>query len=211
MRSFVRTPVVLNVLVGLICLFAGCESKTKYNYGYGAKSPDDIKFKDSVATNAEVRANAAELKFFDTGGRTVTIDDYRDKKNLLLVFTRGFTSPICPFCQTQTSRLVSNYGQFKQRDTEVLLVYPGAKGQLDEFLKTVKTVDKGQVENVPFRILLDDGLEAVRFFGIEKDRASPATYIFDKQGRTRFAYVGGNHADRPSIKAIVEQLDRLKD
>lgn len=205
-----RNRVHLIALAGLTCMFAACESKPKYNYGYGAKNPDDIKFKESVATNAEVPANAAELEFIDTAGQTATIGEYREKKNLLLVFTRGFTSPICPFCQTQTSRLVSNYDQFKQHDTEVLLVYPGAKGQLDEFLKTVKTVDKGQVENVPFRILLDDGLDAVRFFGIEEVRASPATYIFDKQGRTQFAYVGGSESDRPSIKAIVEQLERLE-
>lgn len=73
MLNSLRNGANLTVLAGLICLLAGCENKSKYNYGYGVKSPDDIKFRDSVSTNADVPANASELKFVDTNGQPVTI------------------------------------------------------------------------------------------------------------------------------------------
>jgi peroxiredoxin len=193
-------------IVAAFCL-AGCDSKPKSKYGN--KKLENISFADNVATNAEIKGSLNELQFVGTDGEKVTIKDFVGK-NLLVVITRGFTTPICPFCQTQTSRLVSNYGRFQELDTEVLLVYPGKKGQLEQFLQTVKTVDKGQIENVPFKVLLDDGLDAVKFFDIEENRAFPATYIFDKDGKTRFAYVGGNPGDRPSINAIIEQLKLLE-
>lgn len=207
-----KTSDILPFAVVVLALFApvlwsGCESRSPY--GSAADKPQEIQFKDNAATNATVPSNVGELAFVDTSGARVHIGDFQGKKNVLLVITRGFTQPLCPFCLAQTSRLISNYAKFKDLNTEVLLVYPGQKGQLEQFLKSVDTVDKGQIAKVPFRILLDDGLEAVQFFGIKADRAYPSTYIFDKQGRTRFAYVGSGEADRPSIQAMLEQLKLL--
>ena len=201
-----KTLVPFTLLL-LALLVSGCESKSPY--GRAAENLQAIKFKDNAVTNAKVPDKVSELTFVDTSGAKVKLADFQGKKNVLLVITRGFTQPLCPFCRAQTSRLVSNYDKFKDLNTEVLLVYPGQKGQLEKFLKSVDTVDKGQIEKVPFRILLDDGLEAVKFFGIEARRAYPSTYIFDKQGQTRFAYVGGGDADRPSIQAMLEQLKLL--
>lgn len=205
------------MVIGLavVAFLVGCQQDETSGYGdYPRKSLENFQFVDDVSgktkqTSAEVPATAGELAFVDTDGNTVTIGDYVGKSNIIVVFTRGFTEPICPFCQTQTSRLISNYERFRDLNAEVLLVYPGKKGQIEDFLKTVKTVDQGQIANVPFKILLDDGLEAVRFFGIEENRAYPATFIFDTEGRPRFSYVGRNPGDRPSIKAILEQLQLL--
>ncbi|MCE9548699.1 MAG: peroxiredoxin family protein [Planctomycetia bacterium] len=198
---------VLSLLLLAPIFLAGCESKSPY--GAAAENPQEIKFKDDAKTNKQVPDKVDELTFVDTAGAKVRLSDFRGKKNVLLVITRGFTRPLCPFCRAQTSRLVSNYAKFKELNTEVLLVYPGQKGQLEEFLNSVDTVDKGQIAKVPFRILLDDGLEAVQFFGIKANRAFPSTYIFDKQGQPRFAYVGSGDADRPSIQAMLDQLKLL--
>jgi peroxiredoxin len=35
--------------------------------------------------------NAPEFNVIDSEGRTVRLSDYRDKKNVILVFNRGFT------------------------------------------------------------------------------------------------------------------------
>lgn len=198
---------MLGSALAAVALLSGCENKSPY--GRAAARPNEIQFNDQAATNTKAPDNAAELTFVDTAGNKVSVGDYRGKKNVLLVITRGFTQPLCPFCRAQTSRLVSNYATFKGLNTEVLLVYPGQKGQLEEFLKNVDSVDRGQIDKVPFPILLDDGLEAVEFFGIKANRAFPSTFIFDKQGQTRFAYVGSGDADRPSIQAMITQLKLL--
>ena len=62
---------------------------------------------------------------------------------------------------------------------------------------------------VPFQILLDEDFKAVDHFGIRGDLAKPATYILDKEGKVRFAYVGTSTADRPSLKALLKQLDAI--
>ena len=54
--------------------------------------------------------------------------------------------------------------------------------------------------------MLDVELKAVDHLGIRKDLSKPATYILDKQGQTRFAYVGATLADRPSVQSMLEQL-----
>ena len=52
-------------------------------------------------------------------------------------------------------------------------------------------------------------LTAVDALGIRADLSKPATYILDKQGEVRFAYVGRDLADRPSVKALLDQLDQI--
>jgi len=173
---------------------------------------DDIdfatfEFADKVASNREDDGTVGSLQFIDTEGKPVRLDKYEGEKNVLLVFTRGFSGQLCPFCTTQTSRLIANYDQFKKRDAEVLLVYPGAKDQLPQFKQA--SLDSAESDSFPFPVLLDEDLAAVKQLGIAAHLAYPSTFIIDKQGQVRLSYVGSNPADRPSIKALLAQLDRL--
>ena len=102
----------------------------------------------------------------------------------------------------------------RERDADVLLVYPIAKPdqsqRLDEFLRATYQRSSPAVSQTPFPVVLDVGLKAVDALGIRRDLAKPATYILDKKGQVRFAYVGNSLSDRPSIKAILKQLDAIK-
>ena len=95
-----------------------------------------------------------------------------------------------------------------------MLVYPITKPdesqRLDEFLKATFRQTASGVSSLPFPVVLDIGLKAVDALGIRKDLAKPATYILDKTGQVRYAYVGATLSDRPSIKAILKQLDTLR-
>jgi peroxiredoxin len=62
---------------------------------------------------------------------------------------------------------------------------------------------------VPFPVLLDVQLQAVDQLGIRKDLSKPATYIVDRTGEVRYAYVGNHLADRPSVQAVLQQLDQF--
>ena len=88
----------------------------------------DPVFSDEVSSNRDDDGELSNLRFVDTLGEEVRLDDYRDKKHLVLVFTRGFSGQLCPYCTAQTSRLISNYAEFEALGAEVLLVYPGSKG-----------------------------------------------------------------------------------
>ena len=177
------------------------------------KFPDskDMKFKDSVESNAEAPETINELVFTTKNGGEIKIADFLGKKNVILVFTEGFNGMLCPFCKTQTSRLVANYDKFQKRDCEVIVVYPGPEDHLDEFVEAALKTEKEQVDEVPFPIVLDKDFKATNFFDIHSMHAHPSTYLIDKQGKVKFAYVGNDMtADRPSVKALLNRLDNLQ-
>jgi len=174
-------------------------------------APEDIQFKDSLESNVDLPKAINELVFTNKDGTKIQMADYVGKMNVILVFTEGFNGTICPFCQTQTSRLVANYEKFQQRDCEIIVVYPGPETKLDEFIEAALKTEKDQVDDVPFPIALDKDFLATDFFDIHSKHAHPSTYLIDKQGNVKFAYVGTDMtADRPSVKALLNRLDNLK-
>ena len=174
-------------------------------------APKDMKFKDEIKSNVKVRKTVGELVFVTKDGSKFKLGDYAGKKNIILVFTEGFNGMLCPFCKTQTSRLVANYDKFKERDCEVIVVYPGPEERLEDFIKAALTIEKNQVDKVPFPIVLDEDFKATDYFEIHSMFAHPSTYLIDKQGKVQFAYVGNDMtADRPSIKAMLERVDQLQ-
>lgn len=168
-----------------------------------------VEFLDQIDSNHDDKGLLDSMDFVDTEGNEMGISDYEGQKNLLIVFTRGFSGRICPYCTTQTSRLISNYGDFAKRDTEVLLVFPGSTEQLPQFKKAGLLV-AGE-ESVPFPILLDRDLQAVEQLGIQAQLAKPSTFILNKQGEVVLSYVGNSPQQRPSIKALLDVLDSLQE
>ena len=218
------------VLVLGIMFVGGCSSETPDkplrpgtqpqppNPNAGKLNYDDvddsmIKFKDDVAANASLETDLTQLTFTNKEGQQVALKDYLGKQHVILVITRGYGGSICPYCATQTSRLIANYSKLQAQNAEVLVVYPLEKSadtpKLDDFVaRAVKSLPAAG-KKVPFPLLLDVELKAVDALGIRKDLSKPATYIFDKEGELRFAYVGSSLADRPSIKALLDQLAQL--
>ena len=54
-------------------------------------------------------------------GHTVSLADYRGKKNVILWFSRGFT---CNFCRTHMNDMTLNYEAVQKIDTEIIQVAP---------------------------------------------------------------------------------------
>ena len=196
------------LLAGLCMMFSsGCQPAA--NEPPMVKRADRLKieFLDEVNTNFEVPERLDSLTFVDTNGEQVRLSEYVGKKHVVLVFTQGFSGMLCPFCKTQTSRLVGNYSKFEDLDAEVLVVYPGTRDHLDQFIEAAKT-EEANVDSVPFPILLDEDLAATKFFNIKSHFAHPSTFIITKDGDIKLAYVGEDlSADRPSIKAMLGVLE----
>ena len=170
----------------------------------------DMKFKDDVESNVEPPLSISDLVFTNKDGTLIKMVDYLGKKNVILVFTEGFNGMLCPFCKTQTSRLVANYVRFQKRDCEIIVVYPGPKHHLEEFVEAALKTEKEQVDKVPFPIVLDQEFKATEYFDIHSMHAHPSTYLIDKKGGVQFAYVGSDmSADRPSVKALIKKLDEI--
>jgi peroxiredoxin len=182
--------------------------ETRFAAGASGDPSEGFAFLDDVQSNASRVPAVDAIAFVDLEGNRVALADYLGKKNVVLVFTRGFPGYICPFCMTQTSRLITNYDRFQAQDAEVLVVFPGRAADAQKLIAQSK--HKARQDEVPFPLVLDEDFRAVDALGIRGDLARPATYIFDKQGELRFAYVGQQKSDRPSIKAMLDQLELIK-
>lgn len=183
------------------------------NDSYGGQDYRQIQFKDNVSSNAARDENIADLTFTDINGEQYSLKDFRDKKHIVLVVTRGFAGSVCLYCSTQTARMLTSYKKFQERNAEVVVVFPiqstDDTQRHRDFAVAVKNKLDTPPEKIPFPVVLDVELKAVDRLGIRKDLSKPATYIIDKQGQVRFAYVGEALADRPSVKAMLEQLDAI--
>jgi peroxiredoxin len=184
-----------------------------HDYGYG---PGGIElagqFRDDAPANRRVAPDQFPLRFVDHEGKPVDLTAYRGKSNVVLVVSRGIPqSPggvFCPFCLAQTASLMANAAEFQKRDGTVLVVYPGPSDRVAEFIDQAKGQAAG-VTAAPFPVLLDRDCAACDTLGIRDDLAKPSVYVLDKRGNVVYAYVGETMTDRPSVKALLAQLDKL--
>ena len=208
-----------------VVLGGGCSSETPVKPlppvppagaygGYGDYVDESlITFKDEVVPQPSPEADLTALTFTDKEGKQIALKDFLGQKHLVLVITRGYGGSICPYCATQTARLIANYPKLQALNAEVVVVYPLAIPadipRVDDFVARAVMNLPATDKKVPFPLLLDVELKAVDALGIRKDLSKPATYIFDREGQLRFAYVGTSLADRPSIKALLDQLGQI--
>ncbi len=210
-------PVGIAFLLGMTTLLVGCgQSGPNEPPIMGAYDdlPAEIKFLDQVEPQAAPVVEFADIALTDTAGQPTTLKQVANDRPLIVVITRGYNGAICPYCSTQTARLISNYPEFQKRNAEIVVVYPlsadADRAHTGEFLKKVNGLNAAPgATPPPFPLLVDVGLQAVDLLGIRKDLSKPATYLLDRDGAVRFAYVGKSLADRPSVKVLLEQLDAL--
>lgn len=147
------------------------------------------------------------LRFIGSNGEIVDLSEFKGKKKLVLVILRGFAGSVCLVCSSQTIALSKNIEQFHDKDTEVVLVYPGPIETVPNFINSVRNLE----ENVtlPFPVVLDVDLNLVNTFKINGSLAKPSTLILDKDGIVRYAYVGKNPSDRPTIPDLLNAIDEF--
>jgi peroxiredoxin len=167
--------------------------------------------KDDAPANRQVAAADVPTSFVDRAGKPIDLKAYRGKA-VVLVVVRGMPeSPggvFCPYCLAQAGSLAAKYDEFKSRGAEVLLVFPGPGDKAAEFAKQVQSrPDTGK--EMPYPVCVDKDCSACDRLGIRGDLAKPSTFILDPAGQVVYAYVGKSTSDRPSVTALLKELDRL--
>ncbi len=175
--------------------------------------PDDgVHFSDVTQSQPITIEDFSELRFTDKDGQEVKLADVINHDYLVLVITRGWYNGVCFYCASQTSRWARRYDELEQYNAQLLVIFPteteADAGRLADLNERIKS---GPISNeeIPFPILLDINLTGVDQLGIRAELAKPSTYIVDRDGRVRFAYVGESIADRPTVDSILKQLAQL--
>ena len=203
-------------LFALVTLF-GCSTPPEPARPAGYDNPDlaavAARFHAEPHSNPVAAAKEVPLKFAAADGTAVDLASYRGKSNVVLVVVKGLPKypggKFCPGCLAQVNSLTANYAEFQKRGAEVLVVFPGPSDALPQFRADAKVDGAGGNPKVPFPLLLDADLNAVKALGISGDLAKPSTYILDTKGNVVFAFVGETTTDRPSVQALLAQLDKL--
>ena len=162
---------------------------------------------DAAPTSELIGRRLEQTRFLAGDGDVLDLKDYEGRKRVVLVILRGFAGQVCLACTSQTYAVARAIDQFRQRNAEVVVVYPGAAETLPAFIEAVRNLKAGFVP--PFPVVLDVDLAAVRLFKIEGTLAKPTTIILDESGVVRYAYVGKKPTDRPSAADLLGVLDRL--
>jgi peroxiredoxin len=164
--------------------------------------------KDDAPANATAPSDFPK-SFVDAAGNPVDLKTFLGRK-VVLVVLRGIPrdegGAFCPTCLAQAGSLMANKDEFSRRCAEVLVLFPGPTDRIGEFVQTARQKTPGEPP-LSFRLLMDQECEACDRLGIRDNLAKPATYLLDTRGRVTYAYVGETSTDRPSVKAVLAQLD----
>ncbi|MBC8087158.1 MAG: redoxin domain-containing protein [Phycisphaerae bacterium] len=141
------------------------------------------------------------------GGRT-TLSSFRGKKNVVLVFYRGYW---CPYCVKQLGELRQLLDPELKKNTELLVV------SIDGDNETKQTVARvGKDGMAPDFTFLSDADHAViaRYgvlnpAGTRRGIPHPATYVIDRQGIVRWKDIQTDYKIRPTNEAILTAVKAL--
>jgi peroxiredoxin len=185
--------------------------KTEDAAGNPVKPVEQMQFLHAVEANKPVDVPVDPAAFVDTRGSRVSLADFKGKRSLVLVFTRGFPGYLCPMCTSYTAQIAHRYPEIAAAGAEVLLVFPGAPEKVQEFVQAAREVLEQEGPGaLPFPVLLDVSLRNVDAFGIRGDLSKPATYVIDRAGTVRYAFVGEQPHERPDVATILAEVKRLE-
>ena len=164
-------------------------------------SPTEI---DRVA----VGSAAPDFTLAKMGGGTTTLSSFRGKKNVVLVFYRGYW---CPFCIKQLTGMRQLLDAEMKKDTELLAV--SVDGEAD----TQKTIARISADGTQpdFAFLSDADHAVIARYGILNPNAGsrfiphPATYVIDREGVVRWRDIETDYKIRPANEAIVSAVRAL--
>ncbi len=165
-------------------------------YDWGSTSPQgDPSGRKLIGTSL------AQTRFLSSTGSV--IDLTRLAKPVVVVVMRGFSGQVCIYCASQTAAIANAYPRFTAAGAEVVVIYPGPTEAVPAFIQAVQSLRQ---KPAPMPIGLDVSLLLVRSLGIEANLAKPTSLILDRSGTVRYAYVGSNMADRPSVEDLLKAL-----
>jgi peroxiredoxin len=172
-----------------------------------------------------INSKAYDFKAKDQNGNEVRLRDLLKKGNVVLVFYRG---EWCPYCNKYLQKLEDSLALIKEKGATVVAITP----ELPENIS--KTVEKTKAE---FPILYDEGLKIMKAYEVEFEVPEntlkryrntgidlgknngpkngnylpiPATYIIDKDFAVRYRFFNTDYKRRPSVKEILDFLEKMK-
>ena len=183
---------------------------------------------DQAAADAlQAGDRAPSFTLPDADGAPTSLDEALAEGPVVLTFYRGSW---CPYCNTHLQDYAARYGALRDAGATLLAVSPQAAAG------TAAMRDSLGGASVPFPVLSDVGNAVSRRYGLvfEVDEATqqryravgidlaqvngrdtwelpvPATYVIDRSGEIRAAFVEADYTQRASLDEVLEAVRRLR-
>lgn len=176
-----------------------------------------------AASAVDTGAAAPDFVLPDATGNEVRLSDQLLRGPVVLSFYRGGW---CPYCSLELRALQAALGDLAAADATLVAVSPQAPDA---------SLDTAEKQELTFPVLSDVGNEVARryglvftvpadlratydVFGIDLAAANgtdafelpiPATYVIDRDGIVRFAFVDADYTKRADPNDVVAALDEL--
>jgi peroxiredoxin len=155
-----------------------------------------------------VGMRAPDFTLQKMGGGTTTLSSFRGRKNVVLVFYRGYW---CPFCIKQLTGMRQLLDSEMQKNTELLAI------SVDDTAHTRQTITKISADGVApdFGFLSDPDHAVIARYGIlnpsggSRGIPHPATYVIDREGMVRWRDIETDYKIRPANEAILAAVRAL--
>jgi peroxiredoxin len=143
-------------------------------------------------------------------GRRIHLAELTKQGPVVVLMLRGWVGYQCPICTKQVGDYLRYATDFQAAGANVVMIYPGAadtvQGKAEDFV-TGKTIpDK-------YHFVVDPDLKTVHLYGVRweapNETAYPSTFVFDRQGKTRFVKISHSHGDRSTAAEVLGVLHSL--
>jgi peroxiredoxin len=130
---------------------------------------------DSI--EAKIGSLAPDFSLLATNGQKISLTDFRGKANVIVFFIRETT---CPQCRTHVAHLGRMYDQFREANTEVVVILGEGDQKAREYAESI---------GLPFPILCDPDRAVYNLYELEKYFLlfqRTASLVVDKDGIVRY-------------------------
>ncbi len=144
-----------------------------------------------------VGSAAPDFRLRTDDGRSVTLAEFRGRKNVVLIF---YPKDDTSLCTKQLCEFRDSWAAAAAVDTVVFGVNPGSADSHQTFRQKFQ---------LPFPLLVDDGQQVARLYGSQGLIVRRSVYLVGKSGQIRFA---GRGVPKPAdvlATAEVSQIEAL--
>lgn len=172
------------------------ESGTQVALSPDLRQADPYQFLDPIP----VGKKAPNFSVKTAEGKTISLAQYKGKKNLVMVFYQG---SFCPVCGAQLTNIQQHLGDFKKQDAEVIAV------SADDAVHAMSTVGE---HGLTFPVVPDQSKSLIKQFGVgnisKRGIAWPALYVIDKNGvvKLNFANAEGHRMHSNEILPVLSKI-----
>ncbi len=156
-------------------------------------------YADFKGVSVKVGEPAPNFSLPDADGKLISLQDFQNKKPVMLLFYRG---EWCAYCMDQLDNYQALLPELEKHNIQLLAISPDPAAGLQNTKRRF-----GQ----SYLFLSDIDLATTKKYGIgnDKDLPHPALFLIDKEGILKWYYASTSYKKRPTAEQVEKIIQDL--